>query len=51
MGHSVKANTTKGDFEIGTEGNLSIETTGTVSLSYGTIIRTGGSLTIKHVKQ
>lgn len=51
MGHSVKANTTKGDFEIGTEGYLTIETTGTVSLSYGTIIRTGGSLTIKHVKQ
>ena len=51
IGRSVKPNATQGDFVIGNNGELNIETTGTVTLKQGTVITPGGKLSIKHIKQ
>ena len=51
MGDSDISNTTNDYFVIGEQGSLTIETTGTVKLYSGTTIKTGGLLTIKHIKQ
>jgi hypothetical protein len=51
IGRSVKPNATQGDFVIDNNGELNIETTGTVTLKQGTVIKPGGELSIKHIKQ
>lgn len=51
IGEKVNPNTEQGEFMIDYNGGIAIETTGTVTLSSGTTIRTGGTLSIKHIKQ
>ena len=51
IGRSATSNSTQGNFVIGESGELNIETTGTVTLKQGTVIKTGGMLSIKHIKQ
>ena len=51
MGRSSNVNATQGNFVIGQNGELNIEATGTVTIKQGTVIKTGGKLCIKHIKQ
>ena len=51
MGRSSNVNATQGNFVIGQNGELNIEATGTVTIKQGTVIKNGGKLCIKHIKQ